>query len=372
MVVMLRRWRRRVDVSARRDFVSRRRRRWEISCGCGWGRRAGPTRGRRLGGRRRRWRRLDKGAWSLSWLGRRRSGLGLQCRSWRRAAAAAAFGLATIEWLSRIRRTLPSRPLPTLTRNTILPPIKHGGAAESTALRRLPGEVIEGVSKVLQLRQLANGGGHLPGEAVVGHIQLLQTPHAADRRRQRPLQVVEAHVKHREFLEQPNLRRQAPRQIIVHQNQLVQRLPHLPNAAGNAAAQIVVRQNQHRDRRVPKILRDAEPESVVVQKQRVQLFIKHLRRHAAFELIEPEVQEFQRRQRQHHLRKPAGESVVAHIQLEKQLQFLEAVGDDAAESVGVDVEEGEIGQQPQLVGQVPGDIAVVEINARHHPLGGVG
>lgn len=370
---MLRRWRWRVDVRPRRDFVSRRRRRWEISGGCGWGWRAGPTRGRRLRGRRRRWRRLDKGTWSLSWLRRRRSGgLRLQCRARWRASAAAALGLATIEWLSRIRRTLLSRPLPTLTRNTILPPIKHGGAAEFTALRRRAGEVIEGVSKVLQPRQLANGGGHLPGEAVVGHIQLLQTPHAADLRRQRPLQVIEAHVKHRELLEPPNLRRQAPRQIIVHQNQLVQRLPHLPNAAGNAAAEVVVRQNQHRNRRVPQILRDAEPESVVVQKQRVQLLIKQLRRHAAFELIEPEVQEFQRRQPQHHLRKPAGEPVVAHIQFEKQLQFLEAIGDDAAESVRVDVEEGEIGQQPQLVRQVPGDIAVVEINARHHPRGGVG
>lgn len=36
------------------------------------------------------------------------------------------------------------------------------------------------------------------------------------------------------------------------------------------------------------------------------------------------------------------------------------------------MEEGKIGQEAKLIGQVPGDIAVVKVNARHHLDGGVG
>lgn len=352
-------------MSPRRDFVSRRRRRWEVRLGRR--RRVRPTTRRRLGGRRRRRRRLHKRPRRLRWLRRRRSRL----RPNRRSRSDEAFRLATVERLSSVRCALLSRPLPALTRYTILPPIKHGGATDSTALRRLPGEVIEGVGEVLQARQLADSGWHHPGEAVVGYIQLLQAPHAADLRRQRPLQIVKTHIKHRQVLQHPNLRRQAPRQIIIHQNQLVQSLPHLPNAGRNAAAEIVVRQNQHRNRRVPQILRYAESESVVVEEQSIQILVKHLRRHATLEVIEPEVQELQRRQRQHHLRKPTNKAVVAQIQLEKQLQFLEAVRNDAAESVRVDVEEREVGEQTQFIRQVSGNVAVVEIDTRHHSHGGV-
>lgn len=329
-------------MSPRRNFVSWRRRRGSRRWRWRW-RRAGPTSRRRLRGRRRRWRWFDKRPRSLRRLRRRRSRL----RPSRSAAAAdVAFGLTTVVRLSSIGSAFPSRPLVTLIRNTIRPPIEHGGAAESTALRSLLGEVIEGVSEVLQPRQLAHGGRDLSGEAVVRHVQLLQFPHAADLRRQWPLQIVEAHIKHRQLLQHPNLRRQTTGEIIIHQNQLVQRLPHLPNAGRNAASEVIISQNKHRNRRVPQIFRNTEPESVIIKEQSIQILIENLRRNTAFEVVEPKVQKLQRRQRQHNLRKSSDETIVAQIQLEQQLQFLKATRNDAAESVGVDVEERQIGEKP--------------------------
>lgn len=334
-------------MSARRTFVSWRR--WRVSRGrwqWRW-RRARPTTRRRLRGRRRRWRRLDKRPRSLRRLrGRRRRIRPSRSTAATAAAADVAFRLPAVVRLRSIGAAFPSRPLVALGRNTILPPIEHDAAAEPTALRRLLGEVVEGVGEVLQPRQLADGGRNLSGEAVVRHIQLLQLPHAADLRRQRPLQVVEAHIKHRQLLEHPNLRRQTTGEVIVHQNQLVQRLPHLPNAGRNTTAEIIIRQNQHRNRRVPQILRNAEPEPVVIQEQSIQILIENLRRNTAFEVVKPQIQKLQRRQRQHHLRKPSDEPIVTQIQLEQQLQLLKARRNNTTEPIRVDMEQRQIGEEP--------------------------
>lgn len=205
----------------------------------------------------------------------------------------------------------------------------------------------------------------------MGHVQLLHLLQTADFRWQRPLQTVEAHIKHRQLLQQPNLRRQAPSQIVIHQNQLIQCLAHLPDTSRNTTAEVVVSQNQNGNRRVSQIFRDPKLKPIIIQKQSIQCFIKYLRRNAAFELIEPEVQEFQRRQREDNLGETSDESIVAQIELKQKLQFLEARRDDAAEPVGVDVEEGKISEQAELLRQVPGDVGVVEVNARHHRDGGV-
>ncbi|EYU17817.1 hypothetical protein MIMGU_mgv1a017904mg [Erythranthe guttata] len=149
------------------------------------------------------------------------------------------------------------------------------------------------VSTILQLRQLAHGGGHLLSKSVVCHIQLLHAPHTANH----------PHIKPRQLLQQPNLWRQAPRQTVVHHNQLVKHLPHLFNTPWNTPPEIVVRQNQNRHRRLPQILRYVQLELIVVEKNGNTLF----------KFIEPEIQEFQRRQRKHYCQKPANEPVVAQI-----------------------------------------------------------
>lgn len=179
------------------------------------------------------------------------------------------------------------------------------------------------------------------------NIQLLKLLHPADlRSRQRPLQTVITDVKHRQLLQHPDLRRQASRQIIIHQDQLIQSLSHFPNAAGDTAAEIVIRQDEHRNRRIPKILRDPKLEPVIIQKQGIQIFIEHLIGDAAFEFVKPEVQEFQGGQIQDHLREPTDEPVVTEIQLEKQLQFPEGVGNHAAEPVGIHVEQCQVSEEP--------------------------
>lgn len=217
-------------------------------------------------------------------------------RSRSKASSSTTLGLATIKRLSCIGGALSCRPLATLVRNTILPSVVNRRPAKSTALRRLLGEVIVRIGEVLQPRQLANARRDIPCEAVVGHVQLLQPPHAADPRRKWTLQIVEAHIEHRQPVQHPDLRGQTSGQVIVHQNQLIQRFPHLPDTPRNAAAEIVIRQHEHGNRRVSEILRDAEPEPVVVEENGVEILIENLRRNASLELVKPEIQEFQRRQ----------------------------------------------------------------------------
>ncbi|GER36123.1 receptor like protein 1 [Striga asiatica] len=47
-------------------------------------------------------------------------------------------------------------------------------------------------------------------------------------------------------------------------------------------------------------------------------------------------------------------------------------GDQSAEPVGVNVEEGEVSEEADLIREVPGDVAVVEVDSGDYPGGGVG
>ncbi|PON73337.1 hypothetical protein PanWU01x14_058410 [Parasponia andersonii] len=127
--------------------------------------------------------------------------------------------------------------------------------------------------------------------------------------------------------------------------------------------ELVVRENDHRHRRVPEIIRQIEDKPVMVDEDGVQWLVKELSRNGPFKLIKPQIQEFQRRELQNHRRELPGEPIVTEIQLEKQLQMLELVRNSPTKPVGVDMEQCEIHKKPKLLGKVPGDVAMVEINA---------
>lgn len=127
--------------------------------------------------------------------------------------------------------------------------------------------------------------------------------------------------------------------------------------------ELVVGQHNNGNRRVPEIIRQIEPEPIVVDENGIQVLVKQLLRDGPFELIEPQIQEFQRRKQKHNTRELAGEAIVTDIELEKQLQVPELVRHGPTESVGVDVEQCEICKQPKLLWQIPSNIAVVEVNA---------
>lgn len=194
------------------------------------------------------------------------------------------------------------------------------------------------------------------------HIELLKAHHASNCVRQRPQELVVAHVKHRQVLEHPNLLRQARSEPIIHQYDLVQ-VRHVAQARRNASMELVVGQHNDGNRRVPEIIRQIEPEPIVVDENGIQVLVKQLLRDGPFELIEPQIQEFQRRKQKHNTRELAGEAIVTDIELEKQLQVPELVRHGPTESVGVDVEQCEICKQPKLLWQIPSNIAVVEVNA---------
>lgn len=127
--------------------------------------------------------------------------------------------------------------------------------------------------------------------------------------------------------------------------------------------ELVIRQDDHRNRRIPKVIRKVKHEPVMVDENRVQRLVEKLLRDCPFELIEPQIQEFQGRKLKNDLGKLSGEPVVAQIQLEEKLQFLELVRDSTAEPIRINVEQCEIHQKTELLREVSGDVAVVEVDA---------
>lgn len=55
----------------------------------------------------------------------------------------------------------------------------------------------------------------------------------------------------------------------------------------------------------------------------------------------------------------------------EELQTAESAGNHAAEAVGVEMEESEIGEEAQLGREVAGNVCVVEVHACHHAEGGI-
>lgn len=131
--------------------------------------------------------------------------------------------------------------------------------------------------------------------------------------------------------------------------------------------ELVVGEDDDGDRRIPEVIGQIEPEPVVVDENGVQVLVEQLLRHRPFELVEPQIQEFQLRQLENHSRELSGEPIVAQIELEQQLEAVELVRNSSTEPVGVDVEQCEIREQPELLRQVPGNVAVVEVDPGHGP-----
>lgn len=153
---------------------------------------------------------------------------------------------------------------------------------------RLAAEEVVGVGEVLEVREGADGVRDLAGEAVVRDVELLQRPHVADGLRQRAGEVVEAEVEHGELVQLADLRRDARRDAAVEEDQLVERLGHVADAARQAAPQLrQVRQHDHRRRRVAEALRQLEVEVVVVDEQRVYLLLEYRRRHLSAQVVKP-------------------------------------------------------------------------------------
>lgn len=276
-------------------------------------------------------------------------------RRWRRAgagffyrAAAAtspsAFELAAVHGTGSRGGTFPRRSLIQFARNAVLGTIIRDRS--SGASRSLSGEVVEGIGEVAQGWQLTNAGRYYTGESVTGDVELLQALHFGyGGGGQRPLKMVEAHIKDGKIPEAADLGRQATGEIVIQQNNLVESLPHVADATRNATPKIIVGQHKHRNGRVAEIVGDAHPEPVVVEENGIEILVEELGRNGAFELVKTEIQVLEGRQGEHHFGEVAHKAVVAEIQLVEQFQSPKAGGDYAAEAVGVDVEESEVGEE---------------------------
>lgn len=121
------------------------------------------------------------------------------------------------------------------------------------------------------------------------HIELLELLHPPDLLRQRPHQLVLAHIEHGELPEHPQLRREAGAEPVVHENDLVQRRRHVPDARRQAPPEAVAGEDDDGDRRVADVVGDLEPEPIVVEEDGVEGAVEELRRHRPLELVVPEV-----------------------------------------------------------------------------------
>lgn len=160
--------------------------------------------------------------------------------------------------------------------------------------------------------------------------------------------MVKADVKHREVLQQAYLGGQAGAEFVVHENDLVE-VGHVAEAVRNATMEPIVGEDDDRDGGVAEVVGKIKDETIVVDENGVEIFIKQFPGHSSFEFVEPEIQELERRKVQNHLGEAPGEAVVTEIQLVEENQLVEGVGHSAAESVGVDVEECKIYEQTELL-----------------------
>lgn len=112
-------------------------------------------------------------------------------------------------------------------------------------------------------------------------------------------------------------------------------------------------------------------ESIVVQEDGIQIHVEQLTGQFAFKIIEPEIQKLQLRKREDNLRERSHETVVAQIQLVKNLELPQGLGDDPTQPVGVEMEEADVGEVPDLVGEVSRDVCVVQIDTSNDGDGGI-
>lgn len=146
----------------------------------------------------------------------------------------------------------------------------------------------------------------------MGHIELLETDHPADGLREGPHQAVVAHIEDGDVDKAADVRRKAGLQAVVHEDDLVE-VGHVDEAGRYAAVKLVVGEDDDRHRRVAEVVRDVEVEAVAVDEDSVEVLVKELLGDGPFELVEPQIQELERREREDHARELAGEPVVAQI-----------------------------------------------------------
>lgn len=101
----------------------------------------------------------------------------------------------------------------------------------------------------------------------------------------------------------------------------------------------------------------------MIDEYSIQRLVEQLRRHRSFKLIEPNIQIYQLRQAQNNIRKLSGKPVIAQVELEQCLQILKSLRQGSAETVGINVENAEIPEKAELLRQIAGNVAVVEINS---------
>jgi hypothetical protein len=221
-----------------------------------------------------------------------------------------------------------------------------------------------GEAEVGERRELADTLQHSAGELVPRHVELLQHGHVDEPLGKRADERVPTDVHHRGVAEVGELRRDAAVEAVVEQDELVERVGHAADAARDAPDEGVVGEYHHRGRGVAEVLRDGADEAVAVDEDGVEVFLEELRREGTVEVIEPEVEVLEHGDLQHDVGERADEAVVADVELVEESEAVEALGDDAAEAVGVDVEEGEVAHEAELGGEVPRDVAAVEVDAR--------
>jgi hypothetical protein len=251
-------------------------------------------------------------------------------------------------------------------------PLVAVGLDDARAGRRFAGEEVVGDGEVLEPRERADGLRDGAGEAVVRDVELLDAAHPGHLHRQGPDERVEADVEDGELAEHADLRRNAGGEAVVDEEDLVERAGHVPEAGGQAAAEGVVGEHDDGGRGVAEVVGERGAEAVVVEEDGVERAVEELRRDGALEVVEAEVEEAERRQVEHDGGERAHEAVVAEVQLGEEAQPTQRGREQAAEAVGVEVEQREVGEEAELRGEVPGDVAVVEVHPGDRELPGAG
>lgn len=96
------------------------------------------------------------------------------------------------------------------------------------------------------------------------------------------------------------------------------------------------------------------------------LLVEKLWRQLPFEIVVPEIKVLATRPFEDHHREGADEAVVADIKLMHKYQSPEAPWDNAAEPVGVEVDESSISQEPHFDREMASNVGMVQVQTGHN------
>lgn len=138
------------------------------------------------------------------------------------------------------------------------------------------------------------------------------------------------------------------REFVSKQYKFIQCGDHLSDSIWYTTFKVVVCQNNNRSSRISNVERNVTIKTVVIYNDGIKWLVKELRRELSFKIIVSDIEIAKCRQFNYDCRETSDETIITHIKLVKEYQSRETLWDDTTKSIGIDVKESYVCEQPKL------------------------